>query len=105
MVLPPVGPCLEQSRSLRKGLYSELSHKFLFYLTLTGGEWRRRKDKQQKTDMQKVGARCDGRSDGDAQQSHCFFHYYSVLLLLFSSLFFKALLLKSFFKFLLFSIL
>jgi hypothetical protein len=34
------------------------------------------------TDIQKVGARCAGRSDGDAQQHHCFF-----------SLFFKALLL------------
>jgi hypothetical protein len=39
----------------------------------TGGVWRCRKDKGQKTDMQKGGARCAGRSDGDAQQPHCFF--------------------------------
>jgi hypothetical protein len=38
--------------------------------------------------MQKVGARCAGYSDGDAQWPRCFF----------SSLFFKTLLLKSFFK-------
>jgi hypothetical protein len=47
--------------------------------------------------MHKAGARCAGCSDGDTQQPHCFF-YFSCLLLFFFYLFFKAWLLKSFFK-------
>jgi hypothetical protein len=49
--------------------------------------------------MQKVGARCAGCADGDAQQLHCFFSLLlsSFTLLLFSI--FKTLVLKSFFVF------
>jgi hypothetical protein len=47
----------------------------------------------------KAGARCAGRSDGEAQQLHCFSSLVTLLYFcFFSSLFFKALLLKSFFK-------
>jgi hypothetical protein len=48
--------------------------------------------------MHKAGARCAGRSDVDAPHRSCFFSPITLLLLLFSSLCFKALLLKSFFK-------
>jgi hypothetical protein len=72
---------------------------------LTGGEWRCKKEKRQKTDMQKVGARCAGCSDGDAQQPHCFFSLITPLLLcFFSSLFFKVLLLHYSLKLCFFSI-
>jgi hypothetical protein len=78
-------------------LCSELSCA-LFLLNLTEGNWRCRKDKRW-TNMHKAGARCAGCSDGDAQQPHYVFSLITLLLLcFFSSLFFKALLLKSFFK-------
>jgi hypothetical protein len=71
----------------------ELSKAPLFY-NLTGHNWRCRKDKLQKTDMHKVGARCAGCSDGDSQKPHYFFSL-TLLFLLFFSLFFKTLFLKS----------
>jgi hypothetical protein len=48
--------------------------------------------------MHKVGARCAGCSDGDAQQPGCFFSLITLLLLCFFPVF-KILLLKSSFLF------
>jgi hypothetical protein len=52
---------------------------------ITGSDWRCRKDKRQKTNMQKAGVRCAGRSDGDAQQQRLLFCSFLFLYFLSSS--------------------
>jgi hypothetical protein len=55
----------------------------LLLLNLTGpnwGRWEMQKGQSiRQTDMQKVGIRCAGGSDGDAQQSCCFFSLITLL--------------------------
>jgi hypothetical protein len=88
-----VGPVFECDHIKKFPRPQELSYDLLFYQP----SWGRLEMQKGQTidDMQKVGAKCAGHSDGDAHQLHCFF----------SSLFFKALLLYNSLKPCFFSIL